>query len=299
MDTQNHYEILGVDRDAGPEEIASAHRRLVVRFHPDTHPDAGPAERHLLEEMVMRINVARDVLTDPRRRAEYDRTLGRTTARGPMLRPPDDDECMLCGSGPAVPVKFRQGTGYVLARTVRTFEGTFCRDCALSAGRAMQSRTLWTGWWGVISFFTNLYYVAANTSALSRVGGLRRPERDPAVVAPLPGPLSPGSSVFGRFGFWFVAAVIAVVVWVGVTQDQTGNTEYGNVTPDVDLGYRVSADWRVGNCVSGYSSVYPVFCSSPHTGRIVASVPSVSACPISADSYVDDVYTVWCIDEDR
>lgn len=45
--------ILGVDADAGPEEIRAAHRRLVSALHPDRGGSA---------ELTRRINIARDTL---------------------------------------------------------------------------------------------------------------------------------------------------------------------------------------------------------------------------------------------
>jgi len=60
------YKVLGVDPGAEPEVIASAHRVLARRHHPDVSRDP-EAEARMAE-----INAAWTVLRDPRRRAAYD-----------------------------------------------------------------------------------------------------------------------------------------------------------------------------------------------------------------------------------
>lgn len=63
----DYYEILGVARDAEPDEIKKAFRRLARDSHPDTNSDPG-AEARFRE-----IAAAYEVLSDPQRRAAYDR----------------------------------------------------------------------------------------------------------------------------------------------------------------------------------------------------------------------------------
>jgi molecular chaperone DnaJ len=76
----DYYRILGVGREASPEEIKQAYHRLAVQFHPDSHPDNTEAEAYLRS-----LNQAYSVLKDPERRARYDRW----GAWGPPIwRPP-------------------------------------------------------------------------------------------------------------------------------------------------------------------------------------------------------------------
>jgi hypothetical protein len=70
------YEILSVAPDAGAEELRAAFRRLSKKVH----PDAGGSDA-----LFAQVKDAYDVLSDPARRAEYDRSL-RTT-----LTVPDDE----------------------------------------------------------------------------------------------------------------------------------------------------------------------------------------------------------------
>lgn len=68
MAKQDYYEVLGVKRDAKPEEIKKAYRRLARKFHPDVNPgDKASEERFKLT------TEAHDVLSDPKKRTVYDR----------------------------------------------------------------------------------------------------------------------------------------------------------------------------------------------------------------------------------
>ena len=67
---RTHYEILGVGREADPEEIKRAYRRRVWQVHPDRNPDD-----RLAAAKFKRVTEAYEVLSDPGRRRAYDRTL--------------------------------------------------------------------------------------------------------------------------------------------------------------------------------------------------------------------------------
>src|SRR5580692_6563978 len=68
MPTKDYYDILGVAPDASGEEIKRAYRALARRHHPDVAADKSKAEHRFKE-----INEAYEVLSDPNKRAQYDR----------------------------------------------------------------------------------------------------------------------------------------------------------------------------------------------------------------------------------
>jgi molecular chaperone DnaJ len=66
--TRDHYEVLGVDRQAAASEIKAAYRRLALQYHPDRNPGDRSAEEKFKE-----ISQAYAVLGDASKRAHYDR----------------------------------------------------------------------------------------------------------------------------------------------------------------------------------------------------------------------------------
>jgi curved DNA-binding protein len=93
---RDHYEVLGVPRDAGADEIQQAYRRLARRYHPDVNKDPGAEDRF------KEVNEAYQVLSDPGTRARYDRF-------GPdFRRMPEGAERASAGAG-AGPGGFRGG----------------------------------------------------------------------------------------------------------------------------------------------------------------------------------------------
>lgn len=67
MAKRDYYEVLGVDRSTGPEDLKKAYRKLAVKFHPDKNPGDKSAEDKFKE-----LGEAYEILNDPQRRAAYD-----------------------------------------------------------------------------------------------------------------------------------------------------------------------------------------------------------------------------------
>ena len=85
MEFKDYYSALGVSRDAAPEEIKRAYRRLARKYHPDVskEPDA--------ESRFKEVGEAYEVLKDPEKRAAYDQ-LGANWKAGQDFHPPPDWE---------------------------------------------------------------------------------------------------------------------------------------------------------------------------------------------------------------
>ncbi|HYE02166.1 MAG TPA: molecular chaperone DnaJ [Phycisphaerales bacterium] len=74
--TRDYYEILSVEKTADVEEIKRAYRRMAMKFHPDRNPGDTEAETRFKE-----CAEAYEVLSDPQKRAAYDR-FGHEGVRG-------------------------------------------------------------------------------------------------------------------------------------------------------------------------------------------------------------------------
>ena len=68
MANTNLYEILEVDSNCTPDELKSSYRRLARKYHPDANTDDPMAETRFKE-----VSQAYEILSDPERRANYDR----------------------------------------------------------------------------------------------------------------------------------------------------------------------------------------------------------------------------------
>lgn len=67
MEKRDYYEVLGVSKDATPEQLKKAYRTLAVKYHPDRNPDNKEAEEKFKEAAE-----AYEVLSNPEKRQKYD-----------------------------------------------------------------------------------------------------------------------------------------------------------------------------------------------------------------------------------
>ncbi|MBE7210293.1 MAG: DnaJ domain-containing protein [Gluconacetobacter diazotrophicus] len=78
---QDPYQVLGLERNAGPDDIKRAYRTLARKLHPDLNPGDATAEARFKD-----VNAANDLLSDPDRRGRFDR--GEIDADGQERGPP-------------------------------------------------------------------------------------------------------------------------------------------------------------------------------------------------------------------
>lgn len=83
MQYKDYYKIMGVNRDAAPEEIKRAYRKLARKYHPDVSKESN-AEAKFKE-----LGEAYEVLKDSKKRAAYDR-IGPNWREGETFTPPPD-----------------------------------------------------------------------------------------------------------------------------------------------------------------------------------------------------------------
>ncbi len=66
--SQNYYKVLGIEKNATPEQIKKAYRKLAMKWHPDRNPD----NKEESEKQFKEIGEAYSVLNDAKKRKTYD-----------------------------------------------------------------------------------------------------------------------------------------------------------------------------------------------------------------------------------
>src|SRR5258708_4211419 len=74
---RDYYIVLGVERNATPDDVKKAYRKLAVKYHPDKNPGDKTAEDKFKE-----LGEAYEILSNPDKRAAYDRFGHQAFAQG-------------------------------------------------------------------------------------------------------------------------------------------------------------------------------------------------------------------------
>jgi curved DNA-binding protein len=107
VEFKDYYAVLGISRDATPDDIKKAFRKLARQYHPDVAKDKKNAEAKFKE-----INEAHEVLSDPDKRQKYDE-LGPNWQAGGHEPPPGAQRRGRPGAGPSTEEEYHfGGTGF-------------------------------------------------------------------------------------------------------------------------------------------------------------------------------------------
>ena len=69
----DYYALLDIERDASTDDIRKGYRKMAVKWHPDKHASATADEKTEAEEKFKAVAEAYEALSDPNKRAIYDR----------------------------------------------------------------------------------------------------------------------------------------------------------------------------------------------------------------------------------
>lgn len=89
--TENYYEILGVSKNATPNEIKKAYRKQAIKWHPDKHSSESSEKQAEAAAKFKAIGEAYDVLSDEQKKAHYD-TYGSMDNYGKGYSSPDPSD---------------------------------------------------------------------------------------------------------------------------------------------------------------------------------------------------------------
>jgi hypothetical protein len=158
---------------------------------------------------------------------------------GPYPAPAGEPACRVCGARPAVPATVRGHQGMIVLMRFLRLSGPFCRDCGTATFRDMSAKTLWQGWWGVLSVAITPITLLMNLGPRARfrrlaapAGGFR-PPLDPGK----PLPRRPEALLFLVPMVLFVAAIASLLVIGIVAGDDTAP------------GSGAASKFAVGECV--------------------------------------------------
>jgi hypothetical protein len=303
------YRILGVEPHATPSQIKTAYRTLIRAAHPDVNGGD--------EDMAVLLNEAYAILSDPQRRASYDR--GTTTTRQvqeDLLACPECGErvpvhvanahwrshliekhgalCVSCSRYPTRPLRLKSHAGFLLWRTSAVLDENFCRSCGTGVFRQVQARNITRGPWGLISFFATTLALFGNAGRFTEFkNGLD----SPTPPHPVTESVLEGRSVIRRPGVLIVLGIVlgaSLLVLSNVSQPgNAAPTEPSYTPPPVTR----SIGFATGACVSfedGWVTELPT-CSGAE-GEVETVVSDPEMCPQWDWSYVErDDGTFACL----
>jgi len=192
---KNYYEMLEISENSSQEELKAQYRFLVQAWHPDKF--SSPEQKEKAENKTKEINKAYEVLGNPDKKREYDlkhnisrsdaapsRPDASRTETGPPIkasRPASysGPVCEVCGQSAELKhTKLYENIGMIVMRKARVVEGKLCKNCINYFFWTLTGRAMVLGWWGVISFFTNILILINNLFRYIASLGMTKPREN-------------------------------------------------------------------------------------------------------------------------
>lgn len=83
--------------------------------------------------------------------------------------------CAICGMTPTLRLTIRRHVGLILVQQFASVNKPLCRTHGRQMTKTFLKKTLWQGWWGLFSFFMNIFDVCSDLSALRKFNELSEP----------------------------------------------------------------------------------------------------------------------------
>lgn len=147
----DYYRVLGVLSHASADEIRRAYRRQAKLLHPDKHFSEGNSTLLAFCTKMAEASVAYEVLSDPKRRSDYDSR--RESQKIPRT---DDDsanidrsDCPLCIASSPIIIKLQFSTGLLIFGRKIFLMVKLCPNCGTSVTPVDDGQPIRFGWWGI------------------------------------------------------------------------------------------------------------------------------------------------------
>ena len=174
-DSLGYYELLGISTCCTKDEIKKAYKKRCLEVHPDVNKSEDAHEEFL------KVQIAYEVLSDAKKRADYDarnvRVPNRERKSSESKQETDSTfepiRCSRCNCVTAQPRYVVFWETFSFLSTIRSpVQGVMCTKCAGDAAYAATVKSLIFGWWGIWGL------IFTPTSVLTNLSGGQKPSEN-------------------------------------------------------------------------------------------------------------------------